>query len=190
LTEQRDRAEARAAVQAAAGLSTAGADRAAAPPSMVAQVREYRVAKAVTSLPIPPITIPQQRNGSRCVAGLDLFFEGADMSRWVVPILFGLAVAFAGCSGPQGPQGAQGPKGDKGDSGQPGAMGPKGDKGDPGPLGMPGPKGEKGDTGPTASGLHFRVVTGNPSVSCGDDETLVSVVCSVGAPRPDASNRP
>jgi hypothetical protein len=61
LTEQRDRAEARAAVQAAAGLSTAGADRAAAPPSMVAQVREYRVAKAVTSLPIPPITIPQQR---------------------------------------------------------------------------------------------------------------------------------
>jgi hypothetical protein len=93
--------------------------------------------------------------------------------RWVVPILFGIAVGFAGCSGPQGPQGTQGPKGEKGDPGQPG---PKGDKGDPGP---PGPK---GDTGPTASGLHFRVVTGNPSVSCADNEILVSVVCSVGAP--------
>jgi hypothetical protein len=81
-----------------------------------------------------------------------VLLRGADMSRWVVPILFSLAVAFAGCSGPQGPQGAQGAKGDKGDPGQP------------------------------ASGLHFRVVTGNPSVSCGDDETLVSVVCSVGAP--------
>jgi Collagen triple helix repeat (20 copies) len=104
------------------------------------------------------------------------------MARWIVPILFSLAVAFVGCSGPQGPQGAQGPKGDKGDPAQPGAVGPKGDKGDPGPPGMPGPKGEKGDTGPTASALHFRVVTGNPSVSCGDDETLVSVVCSVGAP--------
>ena len=65
------------------------------------------------------------------------------MSRWVVPILFGLAVAFAGCSGPQGPQGAQGPRGDKGDPGQPGAVGSRGDKGDPGPPGMPGPKGEK-----------------------------------------------
>src|SRR5262249_37661013 len=74
--------------------------------------------------------------------------------RWVVPILFGIAVGFAGCSGPQGPQGAQGPKGEKGDPGQPG---PKGDKGDAGP---PGPK---GDTGPTASGLHFRVVRAIPA---------------------------
>ena len=88
------------------------------------------------------------------------------MSRWIVPILFGIAVAFAGCSGPQGPEGGQGPKGEKGD---------------PGPPGMPGPKGEKGDPGPTASAT-FRVVTGNPSVSCADNEILVSVVCSVGAP--------
>src|SRR5262249_56632526 len=86
--------------------------------------------------------------------------KGADMSRWVVLILFGLAVTFAGCSGPQGPQGAQGSKGEKGDPGQPGAAGPKGDKGDPGPPGAPGPKGEKGDAGPTSSGKHFRVVTG------------------------------
>jgi hypothetical protein len=107
-----------------------------------------------------------------------VFLKGAEMSRWIVPILFGIAVAFAGCSGPQGPEGGQGPKGEKGDPGPPGIAGPKGEKGDPGP---PGPKGEKGDPGPTASAT-FRVVTGNPSVSCADNEILVSVVCSVGAP--------
>jgi hypothetical protein len=88
------------------------------------------------------------------------------MSRWMVPILFGVAVMFAGCSGPQGPQGAQGPKGDQGASG---------------PQGVAGAKGEKGDPGPTASAT-FRVVTGNPSVSCADYEILVSVACAVGAP--------
>jgi len=65
-----------------------------------------------------------------------VFLEGTDMSRSIVSILFGIAVAFAGCSGPQGPQGAQGPKGEKGDPGQPGVglpgiAGPKGEKGDP-----------------------------------------------------------
>jgi hypothetical protein len=79
---------------------------------------------------------------------LPLAFLGAEMSRWIKPILFAIAVAFAGCSGPQGPEGA------------------------------PGPKGEKGDPGPTI----FRVVTGNPSVSCADNEILVSLVCAVGAP--------
>jgi|GraSoiStandDraft_41_1057321.scaffolds.fasta_scaffold7741743_1 hypothetical protein len=90
------------------------------------------------------------------------------MSRWIVPILFGIAVAFAGCSGPQGPQGAQGPKGEKGDPGQPGV----------GPPGIAGPKGEKGDPAPAT----FRVVTGNPTVSCADNEILASLVCAVGAP--------
>jgi hypothetical protein len=36
----------------------------------------------------------------------------------------------------------------------------------------------KGDPGPTAT---FRVVTGTGSVSCGDDELLVSLVCATGA---------
>jgi Domain of unknown function (DUF4214) len=66
------------------------------------------------------------------------------MSRWIVFILLGVAVAFAGC----GPQGAEG---------------------------------EKGDPGPPAS-VPFRVVTGNPSVSCAVNEILVSVVCAKGAP--------
>jgi hypothetical protein len=57
------------------------------------------------------------------------------------------------CSGPQGPQGQAGPPGEKGA------------KGDQGP---PGPTGPKGDQGPT--------------VSCNDDEVLVSVFCSAGAP--------
>jgi hypothetical protein len=69
------------------------------------------------------------------------------MSRWIVFILFGVAVAFTGC-GPQGPEG---------------------------------PKGEKGDPGPPSTAT-FSVVTGNPSVSCADNEILVSVVCAKGAP--------
>jgi hypothetical protein len=75
-------------------------------------------------------------------------FLGAEMSRWIKPVLFSIAVALSGCSGPQGPEGAQGPKG------------------------------EKGDPGPTT----FRVVTGNPSVSCAANEILVSLVCAAGAP--------
>ncbi len=54
------------------------------------------------------------------------------------------------------------------------------EKGDPGPPGIAGPKGEKGDPGPTAAAT-FRVVTGNPSVSCADNEILVSLVCAVDA---------
>jgi hypothetical protein len=50
-----------------------------------------------------------------------------------------------------------------------------------GPEGAVGPKGEKGDPGPAASAT-FRVVTGSSSVSCADNEILVSVVCARGAP--------
>jgi hypothetical protein len=56
--------------------------------------------------------------------------------------------------------------------GEPGAQGPGG------PPGPAGPLGPKGDPGPTAT---FRVVTGTGSVSCGDDELLVSLVCATGA---------
>jgi hypothetical protein len=68
------------------------------------------------------------------------------------------------CSGPQGPQGQ------KGDQGPAGPAGPKGDQGPPGPAGSAG-----------SAGLRI-VVSGERTVSCNDDEVLVSVVCSAGAP--------
>ena len=73
------------------------------------------------------------------------------------------------CSGPQGPQGQAGASGEKGDVGP---MGPKGDQGPPGPIGPPGPAGITG----------FRIVSGEKTVGCNEDEVLVSVVCSAGAP--------
>ena len=73
------------------------------------------------------------------------------------------------CSGPQGPQGQAGPPGEKGAKGDQGPPGPKGDQG------LPGPAGSAGSTG-------LRIVTGEGTVSCNDDEVLVSVVCSAGAP--------
>lgn len=89
-----------------------------------------------------------------------------------------LSLVLASCSGPQGPQGQAGPQGQQGAAGPPGPTGPAGPagpKGDPGPEGPPGPAG--------ASSPAFRVVTGEQkTVTCGDDEVLVSVVCSAGAP--------
>jgi hypothetical protein len=64
------------------------------------------------------------------------------------------------CSGPQGPQGQAGPPGEKGA------------KGDQGPPGLAGSAGSAG----------LRIVSGEGTVSCNDDEALVSVVCSAGAP--------
>jgi hypothetical protein len=111
-------------------------------------------------------------------------------------ILALLSLVLAGCEqgppGPQGQPGAQGPKGDaglqgpaglpgpKGDAGLQGSAGPPGPKGDAGlqgPAGLPGPKGEHGGAAPA-----LRVVVGERIVACGEDETLVSVVCSSGAP--------
>ena len=85
------------------------------------------------------------------------------------------------CSGPQGPQGQAGPPGQKGEKGDQGSPGPKGDQGPPGAKGdrgMPGPAGSAGSAG--SAGL--RIVSGERTVSCNDDEVLVSVVCSAGAP--------
>jgi len=76
------------------------------------------------------------------------------------------------CSGPQGPQGQAGTPGEKGDAGSAGPAGPKGDQGPPGPMGPPGPAGIAG----------FRIVSGEKKVGCNEDEVLVSVVCSAGAP--------
>ena len=76
------------------------------------------------------------------------------------------------CSGPQGPQGQAGPPGEKGAKGDQGPPGPKGDPGPPGPAGSAGSAGSAG----------LRIVSGEKTVSCNDDEALVSVVCSTGAP--------
>jgi Collagen triple helix repeat (20 copies) len=81
-------------------------------------------------------------------------------------------ILLAACSGPQGPQGQAGAPGEKGAAGPAGPMGPKGDQGPPGPMGPPGPAGITG----------FRIVSGEKTVSCNEDEVLVSVVCSAGAP--------
>ena len=80
-----------------------------------------------------------------------------------------LLVACSGPPGPQGQAGAPGEKGAKGDQGPPGPMGPKGDQGPPGPAGSAGTAG-------------LRIVSGEKTVSCNEDEVLVSVVCSAGAP--------
>jgi hypothetical protein len=99
-----------------------------------------------------------------------------------------LSLALAGCEqkpGPPGPQGQAGAPGPQGLQGVAGPAGPQGPKGDPGPQGPPGPKGDQGAAGP---GHELRVVVGEKAVDCGESETLVSVVCSAGAP--DGANCP
>jgi hypothetical protein len=83
----------------------------------------------------------------------------------------------AGLPGLVGAVGPAGPKGDEGQQGPAGPPGPNGDAGLQGPAGLPGPKGEHGGAAPA-----LRVVVGERIVACGEDETLVSVVCSSGAP--------
>jgi|SRR4029453_1603365 hypothetical protein len=83
----------------------------------------------------------------------------------------------AGAQGPAGPTGAPGPQGPAGGQGPPGPAGTAGAPGPQGPAGPAGPPGPKGDPAPA-----LRVVTGTGTVKCGDDEALVSLVCSSGAP--------
>src|SRR6185437_8083898 len=89
-----------------------------------------------------------------------------------------------GAQGPQGPAGPQGAIGEKGPIGPPGPQGaigpqgPEGKAGSQGPAGPAGPPGPKGDGGSAAT---FRVVTGTGSVSCADNEQLVSLLCASGA---------
>jgi len=61
---------------------------------------------------------------------------------------------------------------------KPGPQGPAGPPGPPGPKGDVGPQGTAGPREPAV----MRVVVGEKDVSCEGDETLVSVVCSSGAP--------
>ena len=98
------------------------------------------------------------------------------MKAAVVSIAF-LSIMRVACSGPQGPHGQQG------QAGTPGPTGAKGDQGPPGPMGPPGPKGDpgaQGAAGPLGS-AGFRIVTGENTVACNENEVLVSVVCSAGS---------
>ncbi len=98
------------------------------------------------------------------------------MRNAVLGIAF-LGLVLAGCEqkpGPPGPQGQAGPQGPQG------VAGPSGPAGAVGPQGPVGPVGPKGDPG--VPGAQLRVVVGEKTVSCGEGEALVSVVCSVGAP--------
>jgi|SRR5581483_1680132 len=88
------------------------------------------------------------------------------------------AIGEKGSIGPPGPQGAIGPQGPEGKAGSQGPAGPAGENGPPGPQGPAGPPGPKGDGGSAAT---FRVVTGTGSVSCPDNEQLVSLLCASGA---------
>ncbi len=102
-----------------------------------------------------------------------------------------------GTQGPAGPQGAQGPQGPVGPQGAQGIAGPqgpvgpggmageKGEAGTVGPAGPPGPKGDIGPPGPAgqAAAALTRVVTSTDGpLTCGDGETLVSIVCATGTP--------
>jgi hypothetical protein len=98
-----------------------------------------------------------------------------------------LSLILVGCEQKPGPPGPQGQAGAPGPRGPQGAPGPAGPPGPQGPLGAAGPK---GDPGPPPD-RETRVVVGEKTVSCGDGETLVSIVCSAGAADgvtcPDAS---
>jgi hypothetical protein len=106
--------------------------------------------------------------------------------RTIVLVAALLSLSLVGCEQKPGPPGPQGQAGAPGPQGPPGAVGPAGP---PGPQGPAGPAGPKGDPGaPGAPSREIRVVVGEKTVSCGDGETLVSVVCSAGAP--DGANCP
>jgi hypothetical protein len=92
--------------------------------------------------------------------------------RIAVGIIALATVLLVGCSGPQGPQGQAGPPGEKGEAGPAGPAGPKGDAAPLGPTGSSG----------SAATAGLRIVSGEKSVSCNDDEVLVSLICSAGAP--------
>jgi hypothetical protein len=97
-----------------------------------------------------------------------------------------LSLALAGCEQKPGPSGPQGQAGAPGPQGPQGAVGPPGPPGPQGPVGAAGPKGDAGS--PATSSRETRVVFGEKTVSCGDGEALVSIVCSAGAP--DGANCP
>jgi hypothetical protein len=102
------------------------------------------------------------------------------------PIFFTVALlslVLAGCEqkpGPPGPKGQTGAPGPQGQQSAVGPAGPPGPKGDPGPQGPPGPPGQG------VRQLH--VVVGQNTAVCDLGETLVSIVCSSGAP--DGANCP
>ena len=86
----------------------------------------------------------------------------------------------AGLQGPAGPQGVRGeggPPGPAGPKGDPGPAGPKGDRGEAGPPGSPGPP------GPAATAALRGFDSNGDSVTCEENEVLVSAICkNAGGP--------
>ena len=103
------------------------------------------------------------------------------MTRILVAVLVGAALALAGCGrdpGPKGDAGPQGPAGPQGLQGVPGPQGQQGAQGPQGPQGPQGAPGAKGDPGP--AGASIRSVQASGEVSCDASENLVSVFCPSG----------
>ena len=86
----------------------------------------------------------------------------------------------AGLQGPAGPQGVRGeggPPGPAGPKGDAGPAGPKGDRGEAGPPGTPGPP------GPAATAALRGFDSNGDSVTCEENEVLVSAICkNAGGP--------
>src|SRR6202011_3992997 len=89
-----------------------------------------------------------------------------------------------GPAGPQGEAGLQGPAGPQGVRGEGGPPGPAGPKGDAGPAGPKGDRGEAGPPGPPgppapAATAALRGFDSNgDSVTCEENEVLVSAICT------------
>jgi hypothetical protein len=104
----------------------------------------------------------------------------------VLTVVALLSLLVVGCeqkpgpAGPQGQAGAAGPVGPAGPPGPKGETGPQGPAGPAGPSGPPGAPAPKGEASIAAPAL--RIVTGEKTVACGEDEMLISVLCSSGAP--------
>jgi hypothetical protein len=88
-----------------------------------------------------------------------------------------------GPAGPQGEAGLQGPAGPQGVRGEGGPPGPAGPKGDAGPAGPKGDRGEAGPPGPTATAALRGFDSNGDSVTCEENEVLVSAICkNAGGP--------
>lgn len=89
----------------------------------------------------------------------------------------------AGPQGEAGLQGPAGPQGVRGEGGPPGPAGPKGDAGPAGPKGDRGEAGPSGPPGPAATAALRGFDSNGDSVTCEENEVLVSAICkNTGGP--------
>jgi hypothetical protein len=89
----------------------------------------------------------------------------------------------AGPQGEAGLQGPAGPQGVRGEAGPPGPAGPKGDAGPAGPKGDRSEAGPPGPPGPAATAALRGFDSSGDSVTCEENEVLVSAICkNAGGP--------